>query len=90
MEGPIIDDALTAPVQDLAEQAMLVDAADAVARRFARVSLTGPLALRQPDNGIFSLAQWQSGFRLQNDRGTCWAFAGRPRWKLRTGGGSTC
>src|SRR5260221_7482440 len=24
----------------------------------------------------YSLAQWQSGFKTQNDRGTCWAFAG--------------
>lgn len=26
--------------------------------------------------GVFSLAQWQSPFKQQNDRGTCWAFAG--------------
>lgn len=76
VDGATENLALIAPVQDLAEQALLVDAADKVAHRFARVSLAGPLALRQPDNGVFSLAQWQSGFRLQNDRGTCWAFAG--------------
>ena len=27
-------------------------------------------------DGVFSLAQWQSPFKQQNDRGTCWAFAG--------------
>lgn len=26
--------------------------------------------------GVFSLARWQSPFQRQNDRGTCWAFAG--------------
>ena len=30
----------------------------------------------RPINGVYSLAQWQSGFKNQNDRGTCWAFAG--------------
>ena len=28
-----------------------------------------------PD-GVFSLAQWQSPFKHQGDRGACWAFAG--------------
>ena len=32
--------------------------------------------LREPVEGVFSLAQWQSPFKEQNDRGTCWAFAG--------------
>ena len=25
---------------------------------------------------MYSLARWQSGFKKQSDRGTCWAFAG--------------
>jgi C1A family cysteine protease len=40
------------------------------------VDVLGPRALRDVVNGVYSLAQWQSGFKLQNDRGTCWAFAG--------------
>jgi hypothetical protein len=27
-------------------------------------------------DGVFTLARFQSGFKRQNDRGTCWAFAG--------------
>lgn len=47
-----------------------------VATKFGRVDVAGLRALREPVNGVYSLAQWQSGFKLQNDRGTCWAFAG--------------
>jgi C1A family cysteine protease len=47
-----------------------------VATKFGRVDVVGPRALQMPINGTYSLAQWQSGFKLQNDRGTCWAFAG--------------
>lgn len=47
-----------------------------VSTKFGRVDVLGPRALREPIDGVYSLAQWQSGFKLQNDRGTCWAFAG--------------
>ncbi len=32
--------------------------------------------VQTPVAGVFSLAQWQSPPKQQNDRGTCWAFAG--------------
>lgn len=47
-----------------------------VSTKFGRVDVLGRRALREPVSGVYSLAQWQSGFKLQNDRGTCWAFAG--------------
>ena len=53
-----------------------------VATKFGRVDVLGPRALREPVNGVYSLAQWQSPFKplsrdaQQGDRGTCWAFAG--------------
>ena len=46
------------------------------ARRLGRLMPQGAPALFAPVNGVFSLAQWQSPFKRQNDRGTCWAFAG--------------
>jgi hypothetical protein len=47
-----------------------------IATKFGRVEVAGPRALRAPINGMYSLAQWQSGFKDQGNRGTCWAFAG--------------
>lgn len=47
-----------------------------VATKFGRVDVFGPRALRTTIDGVYSLAQWQSGFKRQGDRGTCWAFAG--------------
>lgn len=46
------------------------------ARRLGKLMPQGAPALFAPVNGVFSLAQWQSPFKQQNDRGTCWAFAG--------------
>ena len=46
------------------------------ARRLGKLVPQGATALFAPVNGVFSLAQWQSPFKRQNDRGTCWAFAG--------------
>jgi len=51
---------------------------DAVARATAlgRIRPLGPAVFDQPIDGVFSLAEYQSPFKTQNDRGTCWAFAG--------------
>jgi DNA-binding transcriptional regulator of glucitol operon len=46
------------------------------ARRLGKLTPQGAVALFAPVNGVFTLAQWQSPFKAQNDRGTCWAFAG--------------
>ena len=46
------------------------------ARRLGKLAPQGAVALFAPVNGVFTLAQWQSPFKTQNDRGTCWAFAG--------------
>jgi hypothetical protein len=47
-----------------------------IATKFGRVDVAGPRALRTTIDGVYSLAQWQSPFKQQNDRGSCWAFAG--------------
>jgi hypothetical protein len=47
-----------------------------IATKFGRVDVVGPRTLREAVDGVYSLAQWQSGFKTQNNRGTCWAFAG--------------
>jgi C1A family cysteine protease len=47
-----------------------------IATKFGRVDVVGPRTLREAVDGVYSLAQWQSGFKIQGDRGTCWAFAG--------------
>jgi hypothetical protein len=64
------------PVLDPSAHALLLAEGLRVATKFGRVDVVGPRALREPVNGVYSLAQWQSAFKLQNDRGTCWAFAG--------------
>ena len=46
------------------------------ARRLGKLVPQGAQAMFAPVNGAFTLAQWQSPFKTQNDRGTCWAFAG--------------
>ena len=48
-----------------------------IATKFGRVEVNRPPArCEKPVNGAYSLAKWQSGFKNQSDRGTCWAFAG--------------
>lgn len=64
------------PVLDERAHAHLLAEGLRAATKFGRVDVDGPRALREPANGVYSLAQWQSGFKTQNDRGTCWAFAG--------------
>ena len=54
----------------------ILDAALEVAARHNRINPTGPIARRTVVDGVFTLAPWQSPFRNQGDRGTCWAFAG--------------
>ena len=46
-----------------------------MAARFDKI-VVGGLAPRDVADGVFTLAEFQSPFRQQNDRGTCWAFAG--------------
>ncbi len=70
-------DGLTAsPVLDKRSHPGLLADGLRIATKFGRVYIDGPRALRAPVNGVYSLAQWQSGFKQQNDRGTCWSFAG--------------
>ncbi len=70
------------PVERLASPVLPADAHQAiVAEAIHQAELLGKVevpvapALIAADE-VFSLAQWQSPFKLQNDRGTCWAFAG--------------
>ena len=65
-----------APVLEPRAYAALLAEGLRIATKFGRVEVNGPPPLREADNGVYSLAQWQSGFKNQNDRGTCWAFAG--------------
>jgi len=58
-----------------AHQALLTEGLR-IATKFGRVDVAGPRALRPTISGVYSLAQWQSPFKQQNDRGSCWAFAG--------------
>ncbi|HWA92077.1 MAG TPA: hypothetical protein VG889_18705 [Rhizomicrobium sp.] len=50
----------------------------AEAARLGFLQTSGPSisALLQPIGGVFTLAQYQSPFKTQGNRGTCWAFAG--------------
>ena len=64
------------PFLDAETHASLLQDALRTATRLGQVNLNGPLALRDALDGVYSLAQWQSPFKQQGDRGTCWAFAG--------------
>ena len=67
---------ITPPVLDLETHNAQVAASIAEAERLHKVEI--PAAAPAPPlfNGIYSLAQYQSSFKNQGDRGTCWAFAG--------------
>jgi hypothetical protein len=67
---------LQSPVLDLARHAALLETASARALALGKLQI--PTALPQPAlvNGVFTLAAYQTPFKAQNNRGTCWAFAG--------------
>ena len=68
--------ALLAPVLDLRAHTTLVESATARAVSLGKRRV--PIAAPSPAlvNGVFTLARYQTPFKRQNDRGTCWAFAG--------------
>ena len=73
---PIPSPVLSSPVLANEVHQRLVAESIYHARRLGKLVPQGAPALFAPVNGVFSLAQWQSPFKRQNDRGTCWAFAG--------------
>ena len=66
----------SSPVLDLETHRATVAAALAEAKRLGKVEPEGPPDLTEAPIRVFSLERWQSPFKTQNDRGTCWAFAG--------------
>lgn len=64
-----------APALNLEAHTRLVRGALERARSLGRIK-PEVVPLRSAPDGVFSLASWQSPFKQQNDRGTCWAFAG--------------
>ncbi len=64
-----------APVLEPRLHAALVETA---AKRAVSLGKLLVPALPPPElaNGVFTLAEYQTPFKRQNDRGTCWAFAG--------------
>jgi hypothetical protein len=73
---PLTSPLLISPVLQPDAQAVLVNSALFEAARLGRVQAGGAVAVANVVNGVFSLAQFQSPFKQQNNRGTCWAFAG--------------
>ena len=72
----VFDQGSISPVLDPHKYEIQLKEGLRVATKFGRVDVLGQRALREPVDGVYSLARWQSGFKGQNDRGTCWAFAG--------------
>jgi hypothetical protein len=66
---------LPSPVLDPDTHQLEVAAAVQRAQLLNKLEIPSVPALG-PADGVFSLAQWQSPPKAQNDRGTCWAFAG--------------
>src|SRR5689334_8314956 len=64
------------PTLDLEVHKSEVAAALGRAQQVGKLDQRGAAAVAAAINGVFSLAQYQSPFKQQNDRGTCWAFAG--------------
>jgi hypothetical protein len=67
---------LVSPILKGRAYAAILEEGLRIATKFGRVDVFGPRPYRDAVNGVYSLARWQSGFKRQNDRGTCWAFAG--------------
>jgi hypothetical protein len=64
-------------VLDLKTHRATVAAALAEAERLGKVEPEGPPAeITEAPIRVFSLERWQSPFKDQRNRGTCWAFAG--------------
>ncbi|MFG2053168.1 hypothetical protein ACGFI9_03970 [Micromonospora sp. NPDC048930] len=66
---------LESPVLNLDAQAKAVAKAVNLAVALDKVGAAKPVNV-VPTDGVFTLEQFQSPFKQQNDRGTCWAFAG--------------
>ena len=66
---------LRSPVLPLDAHATLMARTRDLAARLDRVEPLGPTP-PAPTPDVVSLAEFQSPFKQQNDRGTCWAFAG--------------
>ncbi len=75
-EQPTISAIFASPVLPIEMHKQIVERSIAEAIRLDRLTPLGPPALTEPVNGVFTLAQRQSPFKQQNDRGTCWSFAG--------------
>src|SRR5690349_2241624 len=75
-ERPSASPIFSSPVLSHEIHRRLVADSVAEARRLGKLVPQGAIAVFAPIDGVFTLAQWQSPFKLQNDRGTCWAFAG--------------
>lgn len=75
-ERPSASPIFSSPVLSHEIHRQLVADSVAEARRLDRLVPQGAIAVFAPIDGVFTLAQWQSPFKVQNDRGTCWAFAG--------------
>ena len=64
------------PVLEPSLHAKLIDNAFARAVALGKIEIPELISPPALVNGVFTLAQYQTGFREQKDRGTCWAFAG--------------
>ena len=76
-DRPLTSPHLSSPVLKLDVHRANVDIALAKATRLGKIELRGAPVVAQAPNGVFSLAQWQSPFKTQNDRGTCCTKATR-------------
>ncbi len=75
-ERPPASPLLASPALALEEHSALVETALRRAEAQGRLETVGIRPVDLAFRGIFTLAQYQSPFKAQNDRGTCWAFAG--------------